>query len=244
MLSRMHAGGKTMSWSIRWNAPGLIALKVKCAGHLWKPSDYGNRLPLCRYLMKLRLSIVQFARDKLNRDKNISRMTSLLREIESANIVCLPEMWIGAAILDENEAKSIISSVREIALRNNYCLLTGGLLIKREGKIFDTCHVIKENLEAKENRDRKEEFYDKRFPSAAIGEREYVSSGSTSGVFEVCGIKIGIAICVDAMYPEVIRELATGGALIVFNPSNIPDKRTELWKHISCARAAENTIFL
>ena len=45
------------------------------------------------------------------------------------------------------------------------------------------------------------------------------------------------------MYPEVIRKLAMNGALIVFNPSNIPEKRTELWEHISCARAAENTVF-
>ena len=199
--------------------------------------------------MKIRLSIVQFARDKLNKEKNISRMTSLLKRIENTDIVCLPEMWMGAAILDEDETKGIISSLREIAVRNNYCLLTGGLLIKRDEKIFSTCHVIKENTETKKDRNKEdrnseaEGFYDKRFPSAAIGEREYISSGNSSGVFEVCGIKIGIAICVDAMYPEVIRELATGGALIIFNPSNIPEKRTELWKHISCARAAENTVF-
>jgi predicted amidohydrolase len=54
---------------------------------------------------------------------------------------------------------------------------------------------------------------------------------------------VGVLICVDAFYPELARSLALNNAHIIFNPSNIPQNRSELWKHISVTRAAENTVF-
>jgi len=50
-------------------------------------------------------------------------------------------------------------------------------------------------------------------------------------------------ICVDALYPELARCMALRGAYVIFNPSNIPKNRSELWKHVSVTRAAENTVF-
>jgi len=106
----------------------------------------------------------------------------------------------------------------------------------RGEKIFDTCHII--------NRDGKViGFYDKRFPSRAFNERDFVSPGNVSPVFKVDDVKIGVIICVDALYPELARKLALNNARIIFNPSNIPGNRNELWKHLSVTRAAENTVF-
>jgi predicted amidohydrolase len=164
-------------------------------------------------------------------------MLSILSEIKNTDIVCLPEAWIGGeSFLEERKHKSLLSSLGEIAATNSYNLLTGGLFARRGDKIFDSCHII--NREG-----RVIGSYDKRFPSTAFGEREFCSPGKTSPVFMVDDVRIGVVICVDALYPELTRNLALNDACIIFNPSNIPENRNELWKHISATRAAENTIF-
>jgi len=165
-------------------------------------------------------------------------MLSTLSEIKNADIVCLPEAWTGGGglFLEEKERESLLSSSCQLAAKNGYNLLTGGLFNRRGEKIFDTCHIIGRNGKVIG-------FYDKRFPSTAFDEREFTSSGNVSPIFKVDNINIGVLICVDAFYPELARSLALNDAQIIFNPSNIPQNRNELWKHISATRAAENTVF-
>jgi predicted amidohydrolase len=150
----------------------------------------------------------------------------------------LPEAWIGKRdlLLEEGERESLLSSLCELAAGNNYNLLTGGLFNRRGEKIFDTCHVISREGEIIG-------FYDKRFPSSAFNERDFCSPGDASPIFTVDGVKIGVVICVDALYPELARKLALEGACVIFNPSNIPENRNEMWKHVSVTRAVENTVF-
>jgi predicted amidohydrolase len=187
--------------------------------------------------LKLCVALVQFGRDDSNQPKNIGRMLSILSEIKNVDIVCLPEAWTGRGLfLEEKECESLLSSVCQRAAENGYNLLTGALFNHREEKIFDTCHVISRNGKVIG-------FCDKRFPSTAFNEREFTSPGNVSPVFKVDNVNIGVLICVDALYPELARSLALNNACIIFNPSNIPQNRSELWKHVSVTRAAENTVF-
>ena len=188
--------------------------------------------------MKLRIALVQFGRDRPNKPKNVERMFSTLSDIKNVDVVCLPEAWTGGGdhFLEKKECESLLASLCHLAAENNYNLLTGGLFNRRGRKIFDTCHII--------NRDGKViGFYDKRFPSTAFNERDFCSPGKVSPVFTVNDVKIGIVICVDALYPELTRTLALNNACVIFNPSNIPENRSELWKHVSVTRAVENTVF-
>lgn len=184
------------------------------------------------------MALVQFGRDRLDKLKNINRMLSILSGIRDVDVVCLPEAWTGGVelFLEERECEFLLSSLCQIAAENGYNLLTGGLFNRRGQEIFDTCHVISSN-------GRVIGFYDKRFPSMAFNERKFVSPGRISPVFKIDNVNIGILICVDALYPELARRLALNGARIIFNPSNIPMNRSELWKHVSVTRAAENTVF-
>jgi len=187
--------------------------------------------------LKLRIALVQFGRDDSNQPKNIDCMLSTLSEIKNVDIICLPEAWTGRGLfLEGKECESLLASLCQLAAKNGYNLLTGGLFNRRGEKIFDTCHVI--------SREGKViGYYDKRFPSAAFNEREFTSPGNISPVFKVDNVNIGILICVDALYPELARSLALNNAHIIFNPSNIPQNRSELWRHVSVTRAAENTVF-
>ena len=181
---------------------------------------------------------MQFGRDDSDKNKNVDRMLSILPNIKNVDIVCLPEAWIGGGgiILEEKERESLLKSFCHVASENNYNLLTGGLFNRRAEKIFDTCHVIR--------RDGKiAGFYDKHFPSAVFKERNFCNAGDTYPVFTIDEVIIGIVICVDVLYPELVRKFALKNVQIIFNPSNIPRNRSDMWKHASVTRAVENTVF-
>jgi predicted amidohydrolase len=63
---------------------------------------------------------------------------------------------------------------------------------------------------------------------------------------EIGGVKtrIGIEICYDIQHPEATRELALGGAEIVFNPYCTNDFSRPLLVHLYQTRALENRLFI
>lgn len=185
--------------------------------------------------MKIKVGFIQFARLE-NKNLNIKKMRKLLLEIKNSRIVCLPEAWIGKEVLTSKELEEIYPIFGEIAAKKGFYLLLGGLLIQRGSKIFSSCPILNDEGII-------EGFTDKLFPSQAVGERGFCSFGEVLNVFSVDNVQFGVAICVDAFYPEVIRSLALKGAKIVFNPSVIPLDRINLWKCIGRVRAAESTIF-
>jgi predicted amidohydrolase len=75
-----------------------------------------------------------------------------------------------------------------------------------------------------------------------------VNHGSEFPVWEVkigtVTTKIGIQICYDIQHPESTRELALGGAEIVFVPYCTSDFSRPLLVHLFQTRALENRVFL
>lgn len=186
--------------------------------------------------MKLKIALVQFARGENFKD-NVERMRKILSSIKNVEIVCLPEAWVGKAlILKPEDVNHILSSIGEIAKRNRFNIILGGFFTKRENRIISTCHLINGRGEAVG-------FTDKLFPSTAVGERRFASFGEKLEVFTVNNVKFGVVICVDIMYPEIVRKLALNDAKIIFNPANIPKNRIKLWEHIGITRASENTVY-
>jgi predicted amidohydrolase len=63
---------------------------------------------------------------------------------------------------------------------------------------------------------------------------------------EIGGVKtkVGIEICYDIQHPEATRELALGGAEIVFNPYDTDDFSRPLLVHLYQTRALENRLFI
>jgi predicted amidohydrolase len=64
--------------------------------------------------------LVQFARGREDKRKNIERMLSILEGITDVEIVCLPEAWIGPFKIDEKEGSGILSTLCDVAAENNY----------------------------------------------------------------------------------------------------------------------------
>jgi len=184
----------------------------------------------------LNTALVQFSRDRFDTARNRAAMLEAVAGVSGADIVCLPEVWMGAVALSEKDADDLLGELCSAASDGRFTLLTGGLFLERGDKIVDVCHVI-----GPDGRIAGEQL--KIFPSGAVGEREYCRGGGKLEVFDAAGVKFGVAVCVDMFYPEIVRRLARLGARAVFNPANIPEERNALWHSLVRTRAAENTVF-
>jgi predicted amidohydrolase len=55
---------------------------------------------------------------------------------------------------------------------------------------------------------------------------------------------VGLAICYDMRFPELLRALALAGAVLVLVPAQWPTPRIEAWLILARARAIENELFV
>jgi predicted amidohydrolase len=92
------------------------------------------------------------------------------------------------------------------------------------------------------------------FPSELRGgtgsyEKFYFSPGTSLPVFELDGVRFGIQICNDRLYPEPSRKLALSGADIIFMPIAYAtygndNYRVAIWNLPLQARAFDNGVFV
>ncbi|MCL6642279.1 MAG: carbon-nitrogen hydrolase family protein [Candidatus Bipolaricaulota bacterium] len=185
----------------------------------------------------MKIALVQPARDRFDREKNIQTVRRLLGEIRDVEIVCLPENWAGVVTFNKPELERTLSLLGSYAKQGRYTLLTGSLIVESRDYKIALGHVIGPDGTVLG-------YTEKIFPSNAVGERAFLKPGERLPVFTTERVRFGVAICVDLFYPELIRSLAHRGISVLFNPSNIPENRIVLWRSLLCARAAENTIFV
>lgn len=182
----------------------------------------------------IRLALVQFPRQARDRKSNAGRMAGYLAGCAPADIVLLPEDWMGPGVIDWPE---YLSAVRKLAkaLPAGSLLVSGAQYTRTPEGVFSRGLFLGPAGEA---------VFEKRFPSRAVGERGFVRPGRFSPVLEHRGVKVGAAVCVDLMYPELVRHLALSGAQVILSPANIPADRLDLWRALGLVRAAENTVFV
>jgi predicted amidohydrolase len=73
-------------------------------------------------------------------------------------------------------------------------------------------------------------------------EKDFFLPGNSGfRIFEVNGIKLGLLVCFDHMFPEAARTLALGGAQIICHPSNLVIP--EYAQLTTRVRALENRVF-
>ncbi|HZQ07507.1 MAG TPA: carbon-nitrogen hydrolase family protein [Anaerolineae bacterium] len=184
-----------------------------------------------------------------DRPANRARAQELLAEVaDRADIACLPELFntgyhLGAldkTIFDHAELipdGETTQFLCELARRFNLAIVAG--IVERDpiitGIIYDTAVIINRRGELC-GRYRKSHLYP--------AETSYFRSGDSLPIFELDGIKIGIAICFEHAFPHIFTTLALSGAQVVFNPSAVPVGFAYLHDVRTRARAQDNQIFV
>ena len=63
-------------------------------------------------------------------------------------------------------------------------------------------------------------------------------------VWEVGGVKVGVQICWELLFPRQWAQLKRGGAQVVFHLNNAVRPEDAVWEHLLIARAFENRYFV
>ncbi len=90
--------------------------------------------------------------------------------------------------------------------------------------------------------------YDKihTFDAFDYAESDTVLPGGEHLLFDVDGVRVGVAICYDIRFPDLFTSLARAGAQLIVVPTSWADGPGKLaqWRLLTAARALDSTSFL
>jgi predicted amidohydrolase len=147
-----------------------------------------------------------------------------------AEIVCLPEHWL---LGKRPHFEDALSALQREAARSRVVVIAGAGFVRHDQEVAVQSPVFDKTGEEL-GRQSKTHLYGK--------ERSVARPGDDYKIFESAGVKFGIAICHDLVYPEVARTFALRGADVIFSPARITTAGIEPWHLYLKARALENRI--
>jgi predicted amidohydrolase len=186
---------------------------------------------------------------------NLAQAEALLMEVAGqADVACLPELFntgyhldaLGQRLFDLAEpvpagphglAGPTVTRLCELAARLDLAIIAG--LAERDplatGLLYDSAVLVNRHGHVC-GRYRKSHLY----PT----EHCFFRPGDALPVFELDGLRVGLAICFEAAFPPIFSTLALQGAQVVFNPSAVPVGYGYLQDLRTRARAQDNQFFV
>ncbi len=202
---------------------------------------------------KFKLALCQM---KVIDDKN-SNIKKALDMIEiSANngsdLVILPEMFNCPydnnkfrEYAEEKGSSKTLKAISEAAEKFNIYIVAGSIPELKEGKLYNSSFILDRNGEIIGSH-RKMHLFDIDIPGKIIfKESENLSAGNQITVIETDICKIGVVICYDMRFPELLRIMTLKGAELIvipgaFNMTTGPAH----WETLIRARAVDNQLYM
>ncbi len=187
----------------------------------------------------MRIAVIQF-RVRQNPEENLNVILSFLGKVQENTLVLLPEMFYTGfdyrKILKTCDySPKILEKLSKISKDKNL-VLCGSLAQRVEDRIFNSAFLIEKGklLGFKRKIKLFKPFQEDRF----------FSSGEENPVFETSFGKVGILICFELRFSELVADLKAKGVDIVLVPAQWGFERKEHLKILSQARALELQSFL
>lgn len=182
-----------------------------------------------------------------NPSENLLKVHQWLEKEMAQNkpdLIVLPEMWTTSYTLEDIEShaddngNTTIPFLQTLAKTFNVHIVGGSFANKIDGKVYNTAVVVNRYGEVVYT-------YNKVHLVPMLNEPNYLAGGQkVPEVFELDGIKMGLIICYDLRFPELIRPLALEGAEVLFIVAEWPITRLHHWRNIQITRAIENQMFV
>ena len=185
----------------------------------------------------LNISLIQSTIYWQDISKNLSHFKTLISDIEKTDLILLPEMFNTAFCPENNSlAESMdgktVNWMKDLSKKEN-CSVSGTLMIKEKGKIYNRLVWISKNGEIY--------TYDKYHLFSLTKEGRYLEKGGNRLIIEEEGWKICPLICYDLRFPVFSRNNVDYDLLIYL--ANWPIKRIEAWDTLLKARSIENQCY-
>ena len=187
----------------------------------------------------MRIGLFQFAPRFGQPKANLRTVTAALSKA-SADLVVLPELaFTGYFFRDRKECLAAAEDPRSSALvaklitlcrAKNFHIVTG-FCEREHSAVYNSALVL--------NRDgivatyRKVHLFAAETSTFDPGDRDFV-------MFEIGGVKIGVLVCFDWVFPEAARALALRGAQIIVQPANLVLDKCQ---RAMVTRSTENRVF-
>jgi len=206
--------------------------------------------------LKLKVAIAQLETSCFEKDMNDGRILSFIGKArgEGVDLILFPEgANLGYIILDETRDRD---EILDLALELAPSLASSWIeRLKEEARkgIHIACgHFLKKDDTTLVNSlvlicpDGHVTTYDKThlYHEKAVREADFVQMGNELVVADTALGKIGLAICYDLNFPEVMRKLTLNGAEIILICAAWPEIAGNTWDMLLPARAFENEVYL
>ncbi|MDI2036628.1 carbon-nitrogen family hydrolase [Paenarthrobacter nitroguajacolicus] len=195
----------------------------------------------------MKIALVQVASpDAETREDRIDRVEKILRSINGAELIVLPELWSAGyfhfddyAALAETLDGPTVSMCSRVAAELGVHLHLGSIIEAGEGGQLSNTSILLGPDGSVVHTYRKIHVFGYKSKEA-----ELLTAGTSLPVAALpFGATAGIT-CYDLRFPGLWMELSTRGAEIVIVPAAWPAARREHWRLLSTARALEHQIFV
>lgn len=190
--------------------------------------------------MSFQIALVQFNPVRKNVTRNIQKIRRLLAEIK-ADLVVLPELSNSGYLYrtpeellpysEGNDCSGLFLSALQNAALNVGGVIIAGYAEHNAGKLYNSAAAI--SGEGILQNYRKTHLY--------ADEKSLFQPGNTGfNTFDWKGVKIGMMICFDWIFPESARTLALLGSQIIAHPANLV---MPYCQNAMVTRSIENKVF-
>ena len=211
-------------------------------------------------MSKLRVALIQLAADQ-DVAANVERAAALIREAGESKpgLIALPEMFhYRGPLAGFRESAThlpgpLTQPFSDLASELNCWILLGSLAERSTDPLrpFNTS-VLLDPAGGIAALYRKRHLFDVSIDHGPSDrESARITPGDSSvvavleGIAEEVDVRLGLSICFDLRFPELYRELAAGGAVLIAVPSNFTEATgRDHWEVLLRARAIENGAFV
>jgi len=198
---------------------------------------------------KIKLALAQISSKREDKDANLQKIEKLTFKAkeQGADIAVFPELSLtGYVVRDQlyELAETIpgpsVEKIEAIAKKTGLHVIFGmpELSEKTQATIFNTAVFVgPQGFIGK---------YRKMYlPTHSVfEEKRYFRPGYETAAFQTSLGNIGLCICYDIFFPEVLRLTRLKGAQLIVCISASPAVRRSYFETLTCARAIENTAYL
>jgi predicted amidohydrolase len=193
--------------------------------------------------MTIKIALAQFEIALGDPDTNLQ--TGLIAIAQAAKQGCqlvqLPELWLSGYDLPNCDIYSQLTTDwidRLQALSDSYKLAIGGSFITSQDRRYYNTYLLFQPGHPEPA------HYNKTHLFRLLDEHSYFSPGEDLAVVQLPWGKVGLALCYDLRFPELMRAYAERGIQCLLVAAEWGQRRTEHWRTLLKARAIENQIFV
>lgn len=194
----------------------------------------------------LRVGLIQTYLHWENSDKNIQHFEALLSQMETVDLIVLPEMFstgftMRPEIFAEDADGKSLAWMKANALKYNTAIM-GSISTKAEmGCYYNRCYFVFP--------DGTYQFYNKRHLFRMGQEQAHYKSGKDKVIVAYKNWKILLQVCYDLRFPVFSRNIFDEKSMewaydLAVYTANWPEARRYMWSNLLIGRAIENQAYV